>query len=253
MALEANFVQAGDRIELTFAAAVTGGEVLQLADGRACIACRDTAAGVAGTYYVTGVFDIAKGSTTFAAGNKVYFDASAAQAVLPVLTADGDADHYLGICLEAAATGAPTVRVALNAVAPGPGNVPVFCYEFDCQTLIDPDSHVLIPAEWNVHGLIIDEIFAIVTEVFAGATQDQGIVTVSDESDNSLATLTAADASADAVNDILVGYQRQSASSGAAALIVAAGEYVDAAVTQATSGTSVAGKMKVYVLATPLV
>ncbi|MHC4616387.1 MAG: capsid cement protein [Planctomycetota bacterium] len=187
-------------------------------------------------------------ATTFSVGDPVYWDDSASQAVPVSAALDGSTDFYIGVATRAKADGDATVQVMLNG-ATGVGQPIV--YEFDCQTGVDSASHILIPAEMNPNGLIINEIFAQVTEQFAGGTEDQGIVTVSDESDNALATLTAADASADAVDDILVGYQRQAASSGDALLVVAAGEFIDAAVTQETSGASVAGKMKVFVSATP--
>ncbi len=127
-----------------------------------------------------------------------------------------------------------------------------FSTEFDCQTTIDTAAHVLIPGWMNPNGLVITAIFGYVTEVMAGGDEDQGIVTVSDESDNSLAVLTPSDEGADAVGDVVEGYFLQEAATGAAHKKVAAGEYVDAIVTQETSGADTAGKMRVFIQFVPL-
>ena len=86
-----------------------------------------------------------------------------------------------------------------------------------------------------------------------GSSEDQGIITVYDESNNALYTLTPSDAAADAINDIVVGYMAQAASTGDAMKTVAAGEFIDCKVTQATSGGSPAGKMRVHLTVRPLI
>jgi len=128
-----------------------------------------------------------------------------------------------------------------------------FAPELDCETLIDTADHVLIPTWMNQHGLIITQIWGVITEVMAGSSEDQGIITVYDEANNSLATLTASDAAADALTDIVMGYSLPAASTGALTKQVAAGKYVDCKVTQATSGGTPAGKMTVHILAVPLI
>ncbi|CAK9093030.1 Uncharacterized protein SCF082_LOCUS43762, partial [Durusdinium trenchii] len=115
--------------------------------------------------------------------------------------------------------------------------------EFDCETGSSTDDVVLIPAALNTRGWIVAEVFARVTEVFAGSSEDQGVVTVKDEDDNTLYTLTASDAAADAENDLIVGYFMQAGSTGDALKTVASGKAVEAALTQETSGGSPAGKM----------
>lgn len=233
--------------------ALDAGEVQQLSDGRAAVyaGANAAASGDEVALRVAGRFNIAKASaTTFSLGDDVYFDASASQAVAPALTHDGDADFYLGKCSKAAINGDTTVEVELNA----PSRYDIlkpFVVEFDHA---DTDSKVLIPAEQNPHGLVIEQVYAIVTEQPAGSTEDQMIVTVSDESDNALSTLTTTDTSPDAVGDCVMGTNGLYAASTGDALpkTVAAGEFVDAAVTQATAGTP-AGKVKVYIVARPLV
>ena len=125
--------------------------------------------------------------------------------------------------------------------------------EIDCQTTIDTGAHVLVPAWMNPRGLVIESIYGRLTEAMAGDTEDQGVITVYDESDNSLAVLTPSNGGTDAIGDIVVGYLADAASTGAAHKVVAAGEFIDCKVTQATSGASVAGKMVVYIKAVPLI
>jgi len=115
----------------------------------------------------------------------------------------------------------------------------------------DTDDFLLIPGWANPSGLLITSFFAQITEVMAGATEDQMIITVSDESDNSLGTLTPGDAIVDVVDDIVVGYMIQAAATGEALITVAAGEYIDCAVTQPTAGTP-GGEMTVFIEAIPL-
>jgi len=116
--------------------------------------------------------------------------------------------------------------------------------EMDCADS-DTPTVVLIPAAWNKNGLIITRIFGVVTEAMVGSSEDQGVVTVSDESDNSLATLTPSDAAADAIGDIVQGSGNSTEdATGTALTTVAAGEYVDCVVTQNTAGTP-AGKILV--------
>jgi hypothetical protein len=142
-----------------------------------------------------------------------------------------------------------TRRVLVTALAPGTEHLVVISpqeadnivrcgkiFEFDCA-VTTPATKVIIPAIDNPSGLIITHIFGILTETMTG-TEDQGIVVVSDESNNALATITPTNATGDAVGDYLTGYQSQSATLGDAAFVVAAGEFVDAIVTQPTTGTN---------------
>lgn len=145
-----------------------------------------------------------------------------------------------------------TTNPPIGAVTDGTGagmivQSQMACAELDC-TDTDTPTVVLIPEELNANGLIIKRIFAFVTEAFGGDTEDQGIVTVSDESNNSLATLTPSDGGADAVNDLVQGSSNSTDNATGTALAqVAAGEYVDCVVTQNSSGASAAGKMLVCV------
>jgi hypothetical protein len=120
---------------------------------------------------------------------------------------------------------------------------------------IDVDAANLVllihPTE-NQNGLLITDAFALITEVMAGSTQDQGIITLQDTAGTTLGiTFTPTDAAADAVNDKVegVGTARQAAT-GVLMVPVPAGLGVQAKVTQPTTGTP-AGAMKVFVTAVP--
>lgn len=123
---------------------------------------------------------------------------------------------------------------------------------FDCQADADSLAKTLIPASENVGGLVVLSVFARVTEVFGGATEDQGVVTVRDEDENAIATLTPSDAGADAIGDIIQGYQIGGVSTGAALKTVAAGKAIEAIVSTETDGSGAAGKMSVYITVLPL-
>ena len=131
-----------------------------------------------------------------------------------------------------------------------------FCAEFDCA--VDAEEHELIAAIDNHAGLTVLAVFGVTSEVFAGSSEDQGVVTVYDSDDTALATLTAEDGGQGA-DDLIIGVGASStecplhdaAATGDPAVIVAAAKSVYGKVTQATVGTPT-GKIKVTILATPL-
>lgn len=246
-----NHQESPTHVDYTPASATTAGTAIQLPDGTVGILNNDLAASQLGAVQIGGVAKVSTDTaTTWSDGAEIWYDVSEGEAVTKSLAMDGDTDFRLGIAVGAQSSGDTVGYVRLNQVRP-PLDPVVF--EFDCETGVDSTEHVLIPAEMNPNGLLITGIYAVITEQMAGSTEDQGVVTVRDESNNTLATLTASNAAADVVNDIIVGYAAAAATSGDAAVAVAAGEYIDAQVTQATSGGSPAGKMKVYVQAMPLV
>jgi len=129
------------------------------------------------------------------------------------------------------------------------------CAELDCE--VADQTVQLVPARANHGGLALVHAAAIVTEVFAGGTQDQGIVKLYDSDDTDLnVSFTPADAGADALNDFVQeggsADTLVNAASGDAGCVVAAGKGVYAKVTQAVSGTSAAGKMKIIAVFAPL-
>lgn len=230
------------------AAAIAACLIVQVPDGRAGVTQNQRAleAGEQYSAAVSGIFDVPSASaTTFAKGQDVWIDVANDVAV-PFSTAlIGGTDFRLGKASVAKASGVTTVRVDFNAEV----SCQVFAPELDCTDATA--TAILIPAEQNTTGFIVEEIFSEITEGFAGDTEDQGIVTVADEDDSAIATLTPTDAGADATGDIIVGYSRPAATTGAELKKVAAGKAVKASVSQAASGTSLAGKMVVYIKVTP--
>lgn len=125
--------------------------------------------------------------------------------------------------------------------------------EFDCETAAgDSSAKMLYPAWANPSGLLVESVYGVITEVFAGASEDQGVVTVRDTVPNTITTITVADSSGDAAGDVRLGYDISRATVGDAGKTVAAGVGIEAIVSQGTSGASAAGKMKVYLRVTPL-
>lgn len=126
--------------------------------------------------------------------------------------------------------------------------------EFDCADDITAPTIVLIPANLNKNGLLIVAVNAVVMETFAGGSEDQGIVTISDESDNAIATVTAANAGIvadDWQTGSIADIWDLSEDAALGDRLVTAGEYVDAIVTQQTSSTPT-GKMLVMVWYLPI-
>jgi predicted RecA/RadA family phage recombinase len=249
MAYEASYYQPGERLDYTPGGATTAGTVLQLADGRAAVPSNDIAASAKGSLTIRGVFKVAAlTGATWSDGALLYWDESASGAVTKTLALDGDADFYIGRAVGAKVSGVLFGYVELNA--PRPVLDPIV-YEFDVADG-DTNSHVLIPAEQNPNGLMILGVWGVITEVMAGSGQDQGVVTVSDEADAVICTLTPSDAAADVVGDIVTGYSIGDDATGVAGKFVVAGAYVDAATTTKTTGGVPAGKIKVYIHAIPL-
>jgi hypothetical protein len=191
---------------------------------------------------VTGVAITDKGKTVYMSDDGTYV-------IAPVLTAQytkvGRVVRYVttNTCVVEFDTALPLQEVVEHpAVA-----------ELDCGSGADSAEHTLLSAWQNPAGLILMAAYGLVSEVFAGSSEDQGVVTVYDDDDNALCTLTPSDAGADALNDVIVGTNDlYSATTGDAAKVLAAGKGAYAKVTTATSGSGTAGKMKVYLITRPL-
>lgn len=258
---EALFSREAGAHSVVASGALSSGEITQLGDGRAAYAegLQAIASGDELSQRHAAIVRAAAASgTTFSKGDPVYWDASANLAVNPALTLAGSEDFYLGVATLAKVSGETTVSVELNAQPLLPGIQQPFVREFDCEDGADETAsvkniHTLIPANHNKRGLLVVQVFALVTEAFGGATEDQGVVTITDSDGNSICTITVADGGADAVNDYRVGTGLFAASAGDAAKVVAAGKSIRGQVTQETNGASAGGKLKVYALVTPLV
>lgn len=247
------YISEGEVVKHTPSAAVTAGTPTLMPDGRIGVPPSDVAANTEGNFQVCGIVQGATNSSdTWNAGDKLAWDDSASVIVKANL-AQANADLVLGVATAAQANGDTTGRVYLNVNPSGGVITQSAVYEFDCETGVDAAAHTLIPSELNPHGLLLLGAYGIVTEQFAGSSEDQGIVTIQDEDDTAICTLTASDSGADALNDVIVGTSDVfSATSGDAAKVVAANKDVEGIVSQATSGGSPAGKMKVYLLFMPL-
>lgn len=105
----------GAVIDWTPTAALTGGEVIQLPDGRAGVAVDDIAAGALGAVQVSGIFSVTKTtSMVLLRGGPVYWDHSANKAHYKEVL---DRDFFLGSVVTDAASADTEVLVNLN-VAP---------------------------------------------------------------------------------------------------------------------------------------
>jgi hypothetical protein len=173
------------------------------------------------------------------------------------LTLTGANNSFVGWVVDRPAANTVVVRLNAEAFAGPAPQIIGAAVELDCQDGQSPSSAVVIPAAWNVGGLLIEQCVGLVTEQFGGNTEDQGIVTLKDSDDTTLnVTLTPSDGGADVVNDLIVAAgtnkSAERGSTGEPGAIVAAGKGVKAVVTQATSGTGAAGKLRVVVKAVRL-
>jgi predicted RecA/RadA family phage recombinase len=111
---EATLVQEGEYLDMTAAVAKTGGEVIQLADGRAAVVQRDIAAAALGAVEAEDVYRITKTSgIVILDGGKVFWDYSANAAHYKKVN---DQDFYVGVAVGDAASADTTMLVNLNVV-----------------------------------------------------------------------------------------------------------------------------------------
>lgn len=130
--LQALFRQDGESLDFTAPAAITGGEVFQLSDGRAAVCPVDVASGAVGAASVEGVYRLKlTDSINILAGGKVYWDHSANKAHFKQAN---DRDFYVGVAIADVTAGTDqTVDVAIN-VKPS--------YEYDMA--VDPSTTTLV-------------------------------------------------------------------------------------------------------------
>lgn len=124
MTIEARLVGEGQSIDWTADAAVVGGQVIQLRDGRAGVVSVDAASGTKVGVYVDGIFEVQKTtSMVILAGSRLFWDHSANKCHL---LHQNDRDFFLGSAINggttssgtvAATSAATSVYVALNAQA----------------------------------------------------------------------------------------------------------------------------------------
>jgi hypothetical protein len=245
-----------DVIDYTPGSAVTGGAVVNPGGGLIGYADRDIAANEKASLSLVGLRRYKKsGSTgpTFAVGDTIVWDDSAGLAINLALTGIVTADKEVAICVEAATASQDFVLGMPLQVLDRYNVIRPRVVEFDCEADTINTPVTLIPAWMNKHGLVFRAAFGLVTEVFAGATEDQGIITVEDGDGTDICTLTPSNGGADAAGDIVQSdISVWSSATGVAWKTVAAGKSVQAMITQKTSGAGAAGKIKVYVDFVPL-
>lgn len=167
----AAFLHQAGEVQITAGAALNGGEIQQLADGRACVRAglADSASGDLVTFYTSGVFDVkAASGTTFAAGETVWWDESAEAAIGVGSAAAGD--FPIGVAVKAKVSGETAVEVDLN-VQSGQGEevleVAVAASSAVTNTTTETEvGRVTIPANTVGVGTILD----FFTQVIATAT-----------------------------------------------------------------------------------
>jgi predicted RecA/RadA family phage recombinase len=251
MTAEATYLDDADCVSQIAGANLASGEILQLADGRAAVVAglKSVLSGEVFAGRVRGRHNVAAATgLTAAIGDRVYWDASANTAILAASAGDGD--FYLGLCAHAKISGELVIQVDLNA-EPG-GQRGVFSSRVREIDHADAGQFILIDAADNPHGLALVALLGEVSEQPAGSSEDQLIITLFDEDDNAIDTLTTTNTTPDAVGDIIVGATSMfSAATGGVFKKIPAGKAAYAKVTQATAGTP-AGKLKVRAVVMPL-
>jgi predicted RecA/RadA family phage recombinase len=227
-----------DTVKILAGATVEPGAIAVLGNGLVGVSQNsvDAASGDYVEFAVRGVFDVASASaTTFAVDDDVYFDVSAGKAV----TTPGDvADFYIGRAVEAKVDGDLWVRVALNESWSGrlrdvTGSRGVtIAYNSTAENEV-------VSADDNPAGLQLLLVVEVTTTI-AGASQDQMIVNVYDEDDNSLGSVTTVDGGAAAGLTYSAWCKKLPAGKGA---------YIKPS--QVASGSGAAGAVRARVVAVP--
>lgn len=108
-----NYVQSGEVVTLTAPYAVSSGGGA-LVGGVFGVATADVANAAAGEFMTEGVFDLTKDSSTFSAGDRVFWDDTN-----KCVTSTAAGNKLIGRALASALTGDATARVLLNETMPG--------------------------------------------------------------------------------------------------------------------------------------
>lgn len=248
---EATYLKDEEVVDFAGAASYASGEVIQLEDGRAAVisGAKGFVSGDQVSARVCGLYDVVVASgLTFADGDPVYWDASANTAIAAGSAEDGD--FYLGTARGAKSSGQTSMKVQLNERLGVQRTV--FSSRVREIDHADTGEFILIDAKDNPNGLALVAFLGEVTEQPAGSSEDQLIITLFDEDDNAIDTLTTTNTTPDAVGDIIIGAVSMfSSATGAVFKKIPAGKAAYAKVTQATAGTP-AGKLKVRAVVMPL-
>lgn len=251
--------QDGWNLDYTPGSAVDAGDLVDLGQGLIGAVNTSLAANRLGSVNIRSARRYGKAtSTVFAIGDLILWNFTTELAIAAAVGLDGTIILPVAICIKAAINGDDhVVGLPITASADQYSVIRPFVYEFDFETTAGTGLGVktLLPASMNKAGLIYYHAFGIVSEVFGGAGEDQGILTLKDteSSPNTLGTITAANAGADAVGDIISSTNSAvKAADGAVIKTIAAGKGITGAITQQTAGAGEAGKMKVYLHVIPL-
>lgn len=115
MTIRAAFVQCDDNLPYTPAAALDGGSVVLLPDGRVGVTLTAIAAGVLGAVVTEGILDFnSDTSTIFSEGEDVFWDATN---FLAVPAGNANASYRVGRATRAKISGDLVVRVLINATS----------------------------------------------------------------------------------------------------------------------------------------
>jgi predicted RecA/RadA family phage recombinase len=115
MTIRAAFVQCDDNLPYTPAAALDGGSVVLLPDGRVGVTLTAIAAGVLGAVVTEGILDFNSDTATlFSEGEDVFWDATN---FLAVPAGNANASYRVGRATRAKISGDLVVRVLINATA----------------------------------------------------------------------------------------------------------------------------------------
>jgi predicted RecA/RadA family phage recombinase len=156
--------QNAEAMDYTAVAAVTGGTVVQLPDGRAGVVPTDVAAAALGSAATEGIFTVTKAaSQVWIDGARIWWDHSAnAATCIPPLVA-GDKDFYLGSAVGDVIAATVTGRVNLNVQ-------PVYVFDvhrdlFD-HTLVKTvvGSTTIVIPDLIARGGTIDSYFGLTAE-----------------------------------------------------------------------------------------
>ena len=105
-----NYIQPGEYMEVTLAAAIVSGAGLLVVDTFG-FATKSGGIGDLVNFALTGVFEHAKAGVALAQGEKVYWDNTA-----KLLTNVAMSNKLIGVAAEAALIGAANARVRLNGI-----------------------------------------------------------------------------------------------------------------------------------------
>ena len=158
---EATYRQEGCTLDYTPAAALTAGQVIQLADGRAAVPANDVAAAALGSVHSEGVHLVAKSADlVWVDGCEIYWDHSANAAILYPAS---DRDFFIGTAVGDATAAATTGYVNLNVHA-------------EYKISLQKDEFLCVPVKTVVGSTTVEvphlEQFGGTTKMVFGATAE---------------------------------------------------------------------------------